>query len=145
MNKIQRKRFVNLIKAVEEGAKKSTKFNMRTWGHPSFDDLSCGTPACALGHYADRRDLQKTFILNTRGTLCLRSTDEPIHLSGTIVSKHFGITLKEELELFDSRGCGNAGTNRQAAVNYLKKFLAKKCNEVKYDCSRDGSIPTDAE
>ena len=91
---------------------------MTKWGH------ACGTPACVLGHYAARRDLQDDLQLyrghlypafgQTRGDL------------GDTIRGHFGIVSEELTILFGSRGCGSAYNNRTRAIAYLKEFIEKK-------------------
>ena len=83
----------------------------------------CGSPACALGHYASRDDLQSTFYLgyNTDGVISA-SSDRSVQLNGTIVRKEFGVSMMEAERLFGSRGCGEAETALEAA-EYIENFL----------------------
>lgn len=87
---------------------------------------SCGTPACAFGHYAARRDLQKTFKLNVNdvGTDWVTKDGRPVWYDEESVTSHFGITEDQGRELFSSQGCGNAQTPKQAA-RYIERFVEK--------------------
>lgn len=111
---IYRERMGNVVRALKEGVE--SHFTMRIWGY------ACGTPACALGHYAHRRDLQQAFKLE----YCLvtaRSTDY-----GSVSRRamdHFGITDIEYCTLFGSNGCGDAQT-RDEAVAYIEEFIERK-------------------
>jgi len=88
----------------------------------------CGTPSCALGHYAARRDLQSAFKIFNPGTpnayvgaVGARST---MDYNGVAVTGHFGVTDKQAEELFSESGCGNAKTAKAAAA-YIRKFVAR--------------------
>jgi hypothetical protein len=106
------KRLLNVIKAIEESPNPKM-FSMR-----SYSD--CGTPACAMGHYAARRDLQKTFRLDEDGNVV---TNNGSNLWAC--ENHFGITPDEDEELFGLTGCGDAKTPKQA-IRYIRKFIARK-------------------
>ena len=113
-------RLLNVAKALEESPNPD-KFTMETFGH------DCGTPACALGHYASRQDLQDAFLLDRDGflrdgdgfTICY---DDPDLL------EHFDIRDFEAAELFSAIGCAAAETPREAA-NYIRAFVAKRRGE----------------
>jgi hypothetical protein len=116
-------------------SKNPEKFDMRKFGH------SCGTPACAIGHYFARTDLQSEFVLSSRGSIA--TTAEPLEplwigMRGghTAIRDHFGITEEQEDELFgdpiddddeenvfvrENAGCGNAQTAIEAA-EYIERF-----------------------
>ena len=110
-------RLRNVVKALRESPSPE-EFTME---HYAWD---CGTPGCALGHYAYRTDLQDAFFLDESGTIqtagrgCLISTS----------CFHFGITAQEEIELFSSKGCGVANTAEQAAL-YIENFIQRKLGE----------------
>ena len=92
---------------------------------------TCGTPACALGHYACRTGLQKTFKITRWGTnkglIALRGTEgrKYIGVDSPHVFKHFGIDYDEANELFGGVGCGDAHTAIEAA-EYIENFVAKR-------------------
>jgi len=110
------KRLLNVVRALRED-KDPERFCMAF-----FSD--CGTPACALGHYAARRDLQNTFYLRrVRGWLGLVSNrNEDIGVDDPHVHRHFGINFDEAQELFGIKGCGDARTPTEAA-NYIEIFV----------------------
>lgn len=117
MNKL---RLLNVAKALRE-SKYPTRFSMRRFG----DD--CGTPACALGHYAVRRDLQGIFTLNKTGYLRrIKGREDGVSgVTDSTILRHFGITHKQAFELFrGDSGCGGALTTTQAA-DYIEKFVER--------------------
>jgi hypothetical protein len=103
-------------------------YDQTTWVNP------CGSPACALGHYAAQ--YPKRFVLNpnwvspitglTRAVIHLRSSENSV-LSPTssIVTEEFQITESESEELFNGGGCGEAKTAKEAAA-YIRKFVRRK-------------------
>lgn len=94
-------------------------FTMSTYQHP------CGTPACVLGNYAYRGDLQSTFKLGSVFVLTrTRGVLGPVSFSGPEIRKHFGITEEQAEELFGPQGCGNAQTPAQAA-KYIIDFVMR--------------------
>lgn len=81
----------------------------------------CKTPACVLGHYAARQDLQDVFKLTQCGTL-----DYGCNFSFyTVLYQHFGLSDKECDELFGSYGCGRAHTTGEA-ITYIEQFITRK-------------------
>lgn len=85
----------------------------------------CGTPACAIGHYAGRLDLQDL--------LCIRDGNfsyvdpklgEPDY-DDPVVLDHFGIDEEEAEELFGGYGCGQARAPIEAA-EYIEGFVKRK-------------------
>lgn len=80
----------------------------------------CGTPACALGHYA---------VLNPRRWhLVFRA---PSRINSEICSPRndakdeFDITGDEYWQLFSSYGCDGAATAKQAAA-YIRNFVKQR-------------------
>lgn len=123
MNKIQAQRLLNVASALRE-APISRQFDMDTYVH------DCGAPACALGHYAGRPDLQRLLTLRiTRHSygvgqyaMTYKGSAEWADWGDIRVLEHFGLAGEEGQELFDAGGCGNAQTAIQAA-NYIENFL----------------------
>lgn len=126
-------RLEKLIVALK-GAKKA-EFSMDKYGH------TCGTPACVLGHYASRHDLQRSFKLVVpegfpfADILPFKAVPHPKELSvlefnDDVVCRHFGITVNEADELFSHMGCDQAKTAGQAR-RYIRKFINRKKKEVK--------------
>ena len=113
MNKVHSKRLLNVAKALRESPQ-PIMFSMRRFVQ------HCGTPMCALGHYACRLDLQRTFRIKNR---CLTVDGDDIGFDSVKVETHFGISGRECEDLFDAIGCDNAQTNIQAA-EYIEGFVA---------------------
>lgn len=121
-------RLKKLIVALK-GAKKED-FSMVTFGN------ACGTPACVLGHYAARRDLQRTFKFakaeaGDYAPRVLSSADHgAMGYNAFAVREHFGVALSEGDELFSDFGCNGAQTPKQA-IAYIRKFIARKEREAR--------------
>lgn len=122
-------RLKKLITALKDA--KPENFSMRMFGR-----RACGTPACVLGHYAYRRDLQRTLTLTS-------AEDDPEHLwlrdaHGRIVGyndravlDHFGVDADDADCLFNGiSGLGGAKTTKQA-IAYIRKFIARREREAK--------------
>lgn len=104
----------NVAKACRE-SQNPDKFDMAIYG------WGCGTPGCALGHYAARRDLQDLLMLSKDGDL--QFTDER-HASRLFpeVLQHFDLNINQLDELFNIDGCNNARTPEEAAT-YIEEFI----------------------
>lgn len=145
--KVHQKRLLNVVRALKESPNPKA-FDMRQFGYGK-DDINedgmawvsgeyvpnkCGTPACALGHYAARPDLQRKFKLKDSGRVY--TTSGRLISIGGIMTKtnpvlvHFGISPEESFELFSSMGCNDAQTP-QEAMSYIKKFVANKIKKAK--------------
>ena len=91
---------------------------------------NCGAPACALGHFAVRTDLQRKFTLTQYGSLRLmRDKDHPIYPNSKVVKDYFGVNYDEASDLFGEDGCDGATTPKQAA-KYIRKFLKQRGYEA---------------
>lgn len=108
---------LNVARALRESPAPN-RFTMSMFGH------SCGTPACALGHYAARRDLQHTFQLDS-GALRYADGAGGVWLNSITVREHFDLTSEQIDTLFDEHGCDNAQTAEQAAL-FIEYFV--ECN-----------------
>lgn len=113
------KAFFELIKANEE----APNFNLRTW------ENKCGTYGCLIGNYAIKHDIKNVFNLETRYKE--RVWDR--------AATFLGISLKEAHYLFydfnphrctnhitmyyTTRGERRDTTNREAAINRVRKFV----------------------
>ena len=112
---MNKERLLNVAQALRESPNQD-RFTMRQFVYAPDAEHTCGSPACALGHYAFRGDLQKTFTpdsFRTGGLAC----DAPE------VQEHFGITSRQACQLFSAAGCGEAQTT-SAAAEYIEKFVA---------------------
>lgn len=134
MEAIYKKRLLNVARALRESPKPKA-FTMRFYvrgNEGDCDDTShnwCGTPACALGHYAARTDLQRLMrILNGEAVYRESINGYGICYADACVVKHFGIYWSEADRLFGPEGCGNAKTTKQAA-RYIERFVARKEKE----------------
>lgn len=111
-----KQRLLDVAKALREG-RHQKRFTMEDWGG------LCGTPHCALGHYAARKDLQHTFRLTFTGKLRMVGvTDMP---DWDRIGRYFGLSGVEAIQLFGWSGCDYAMTPQQAA-EYIERFAAKK-------------------
>lgn len=123
---------LDVARALRESVAPAHFFDMKKWGYPVvngfFDKVlgkehTCGTPACALGHYAVRKDLQSVFDLNLMGELLVNGRVRPLDWS--LLAAPFDITDDEARKLFGPKGCDNAQTREQAAT-YLEAFAERK-------------------
>ena len=114
---MKKKRLLNVARALRE-SKEPDEFTMAYYG------LGCGTPACALGHYAVRSDLQDEFALDKEGDLIDRDGD-PVAYADPSVRMHFGITAEQAGDLFSACGCGFAETALEAA-EYIERWIAEQ-------------------
>lgn len=101
---------------------------MTAWGE-------CGTPGCALGHYAARRDLQRTFTLQTEGEMvdvCTANGEWvafPLEDSVLeVFEEHFDLSASEVERLFGPDGCGRAKTPNKAA-DYIERFVKQRAKK----------------
>lgn len=115
---VYRQRMLNVAKALRESPNPD-EFTMSWYGS------SCGTPQCALGHYAFRTDLQSAFKLEN--TLVFPVADDYHYCSADSVTvrEHFSLTNVEACTLFCSRGCNDAQTPEAAAL-YIERFVERK-------------------
>lgn len=103
----------------------------RKKGEPTYDQTNirhtCGTPACALGHWAAATPTR--FWLKP----LLKYRPAP-HLYGEweIGEAEFGITQQEADIIFGPDGCNYATTAKQAA-RFIRKFVAKKLKEPDHE------------
>lgn len=149
MNKTQAKRLLNVAKSLRE-SKNPKQFTMEkyVWGESFHQSLAwqtppqqaaeqnfCGTPACALGHYASRRDLQKLLKVNITKKMVNDEllpvaavsylNNQEIDFCSKKFRDHFGIDEQEADSLFSGFGCGDAQTPIQAA-RYIERFVKIK-------------------
>jgi hypothetical protein len=117
-------RLLNVARATREALPQD--FKMDRFAH------SCGTPACAFGHYCARTDLQSAFKLMNLKTLAGdryewypvdRESEQPVGLLSLLMLIHFDISESQAMELFSTDGCGNARTP-EAAASYFERFVA---------------------
>lgn len=118
MNRTQAQRLLDVATALRESPN-PRKFDMDAYGH------DCRTPACALGHYAARKDMQKILCLDSEGELNFAKTGVWTSHHNKEVLEHFGLNVTESHRLFSGSGCGYARTAIQAA-KFIENFLDDK-------------------
>ena len=113
-------RLRNVVKALRESPA-PLNFTMSYWGQ------GCGSPACAMGHYAFREDLQDVYILNELGDIQKvdRVVSEILQLPFESFAKHFDLSQQETMALFGSNGCNKAKTIEEA-IAYIEDFITEK-------------------
>ncbi len=103
----------------------------------------CGTPACAIGHYASRSDLQRLLkvVHDLQWDIDNEGRDIEIRVPGIVFSalygvddlnfgddrflEHFGISYKQACQLFCESGCGCAKKPATAAA-YIERFVKRQ-------------------
>ena len=118
MNKFKQ-RMLNVAKALREAT--PGRFSQGDFGH------FCGTPSCALGHYAARKDMQRTFGLTFWGGR-LTAYGDLVNGDFTPIQRHFGISNDEAWNLFGMFGCDDAQSPDEA-IEFIEAFAAKKWPE----------------
>lgn len=122
--------------------KKERVYGQMDIAHP------CGTPACALGHWAFNERRRWRYQINTYThdhladgsaptapvvfAVVQLKTRRPQGDCGYLFEdaiNDFGITTKQAYELFDIDGCGDARTAKQAA-RYIRKFVKRLQKEA---------------
>lgn len=124
---MNKQRLLNVAKALRE-SKNPESFSMGMY-------TRCGSPGCALGHYASRGDLQQTFVLaESDGVDCPYEdsieTDDlgrikvgaGLTCNAQAICDHFEIDKKQAHELFAGSGCGMATTAKDAA-RFIEDFV----------------------
>lgn len=149
MNKIQEKRLLKVAKALRK-SKQPQKFAMDkfVWGEmdrlPMGADREqelnfCGTPACALGHYAARKDqrflkivVDQPYVDNETPVASVKyfRNGDRISYVDERIQEYFGIDYVETELLFGPEGCGEA-TDAIEAAKYIEQFVKDKRRERK--------------
>lgn len=128
MRALHIRRLLNVVRALEESPNPD-KFTMKRFGH------ECGSPACALGHYCSRPDLQSAFLLSRHAedAACWPAPTDDVTaclgIDNIEICAHFGLTADEAMDLFDENGCGGAQTALEAA-KYIRDFVSRKEDEA---------------
>ncbi len=115
-----KRRLLNVARALRE-SKDPNQFSME------YMSTVCGTPGCALGHYASRCDLQKTFLFipGSGGCIRYRMDHQRIGVDSLVIATHFGLCESEVDDLFSSDGCENASSTIEAA-EFIEDFVGRK-------------------
>ena len=109
---------------------------------------ACGTPACVLGYFASRVDLQRKFVLakNAQGymtcQLRVQDHDYPVDYEDTQVLGYFGIN-REQAEYLFGGGYPNDGKTPAQMRRKIRKFIDKngRCDLERSGWLRDGKTP----
>jgi hypothetical protein len=104
----------------------------------------CGTPACVLGHFGARRDLQRFMRVTVKkgrndagrlvpvASLVYASGKDVglgVHFGDQSVGEYFGLDDDNDLDnLFGPSGCGSARSAKGAA-SFIEKFVARKLKQ----------------
>lgn len=109
----------------EHRAKGEPRYRQSKFAH------ACGSPACALGHYAahNRRRGWRIGLTNVTGTQWALVHGQAIGCAYPSVLKEFELTKPEAAELFAADGCSDARTAKQAA-KYIRAFVKRKQAEA---------------
>jgi hypothetical protein len=125
MNAQQEQNLRNVVRALRE-SKSPESFSMSAYGH------GCGTPACALGHYAARPDLNGgRFSLSVdrnydeAAVVSCGELEYPVSYTDPEIRNEFGLRRSEALLLFGVLGCGEAKT-ATAAADFIDAFIERK-------------------
>ncbi len=135
MNKQQLKNLKKLPKVLrEEAARRYALGDKRKVGDAfdmeNYGNEVCGTPACVLGTYAYRKDVQSAFCLRRDRVygdigVFVKGASECVSYDSEVVQKHFGIDYDEADVLFGSEGCDSA-QNEEDAARFIEQFIADK-------------------
>lgn len=123
---MHKERLLNVAKALRESPNPA-KFSMGDYASPD-----CGTPMCAIGHYAARQDLQSFLVLNNkrrahRFASPVFYADDPnkeVAYDSARLRQHFGICTDDAEFLFGPEGCDHAQTPIEAA-EYIEHFVSE--------------------
>lgn len=123
---MNKERLLNVAKALRESPNPG-EFTMERYGTTA---RGCRTPACALGHYAYRTDLQDEFTLSVGvGSIALRGRENiSVDYWGEQIKNHFGLDRDSVFNLFATCGCGGARTAIEAA-KYIENFVRGADND----------------
>lgn len=82
----------------------------------------CGTPACALGHWAAAN--KRRFKYDRRSGI-VALLDDPENIAVSVIgAREFDLSMGQAVELFSGWGCGEARTAKQAA-RYIRTFVKR--------------------
>lgn len=86
--------------------------------HQAVFEFACGSPACALGHWAHAHPERWVFEL---GTPRLRAY--PYRPAISCAAREFHMSENEACNLFAGRGCNWAGTDAKKAAAFIRAFV----------------------
>jgi hypothetical protein len=142
---MHKQRLMNVVRALRESPNPD-KFDMGKTHH------KCGAPACAIGHYVSRQDLQDEFkpvvsdseYFDGDGTAYIRKGDIVIFFDNRSMRDHFDLDGDEFGALFGGGGCGGAKTATRAA-DVIQHFVetGELPEPAEVDCDDDGYCDRD--
>lgn len=130
-------RLLNLADILDAAHERAMEFSMGTWffNGPlprAFQRADCGTPACALGHYAAANPNRWETSYDARSAHKWNPVRRDLGGDNSMshAMEEFGISDDQARELFSANGCGNARTAKQAA-DYVRGFVERNavCKE----------------
>lgn len=136
-----RHRLLNAARAVVEFDHSQDKVRQgRVW--MTYYMKPCGAPACVLGHYALRADLQDAFKVVGSQIAPIDNEHAPVIYDGWRIRDHFGLSYEEANDLFSAGGCGvgnggdpleesdfhnrHPGLEPERVAQYIRNFVARK-------------------
>ncbi len=133
MNKRYLKRLTNLARIARDAQKaesllsKVRRFTMHRWGYGADKGETCGTPACLLGHYAARIDVQRRFSLRKDGEVRTHGKGRYANSLIQRAADHFGITFDDAHAMFgNSQAPGaNQAKSPAGAAQYVERFIER--------------------
>lgn len=117
-------RLANILDVADAAHRASHEptYNQRCLRH------ECGTPACAIGHWAAHE--RSRWVFKRGDGVRLKASNNMISVPNLMqdAATDFAITQLQAIELFENEGCGNARTAHQAAL-YIRKFVKENLSE----------------
>ena len=118
MNKARLEKLIVALEGV-----KPKQFDMTVYAH------ACGTPACVLGHFAARKDLQSKFKFNDKcdrfsAAILSKKTGQAVYHEDDEVLEYFGINDAQSEYLFGCEGKNEHATPAQMRQR-IRKFIDK--------------------
>lgn len=89
--------------------------------HQGVFQFRCGSPACALGHWAIAHPERWIFDNDVP-----RLRAYPYRSAIYAASDDFAITLDQAVSIFSGDGCGEAGRNSKRAAAFIRAFVAER-------------------
>lgn len=127
-------RLLDLADVLDAAHAINTRYHQRAWFHSGGTNEQapneCGTPACALGHWAAANPERWVAAYNpglaTKWSPVLRHNFVSRQLPDVYLEamEEFGITDHQAEELFNGSGCGSATTAKEAA-DYIRAFVER--------------------
>lgn len=110
-------RLLELADVLDAAHERGTNYDQKMFFHDLYSGHPCGTPACALGHWAYANQDRWENCYNTPTLKHRRNVSifDAVH-------EEFGLNSTQASELFGGYGCGFAKDAKQAAA-YIRDFV----------------------